>query len=152
MGIIVHLYWIKVMFRWISMMKMISKEWHTDRTSWMDIIPRHHPIRSRMKRIRFKRRRTCSIKGNILLLVSSDTIVHLSFNRSRNPILNKSFDVLPQIKDDDTPYADPITENNVGVRLGRWYEELSAASRTRTTTSSILPWNYRVITKNSKTN
>jgi hypothetical protein len=27
--------------------------------------------------------------------------------------LNKSFDVLPQIKDDDTPSADPIVDNSV---------------------------------------
>ena len=32
----------------------------------------------------------------------------------RNPILNKSFDVLPQVKDTDTPSADP--ESSVSVR------------------------------------
>jgi len=28
-------------------------------------------------------------------------------------VLNKSFDVLPQIKDDDTPSADPVSDNSV---------------------------------------
>ncbi len=31
----------------------------------------------------------------------------------RNPVLNKSFDVLPQVKDDDTPSADQVSEDSV---------------------------------------
>jgi len=35
---------------------------------------------------------------------------------SKNPVLNKSFDVLPQAKDDDIPSADPIADTSVSQR------------------------------------
>ena len=54
------------------------------------------------------------IQGNLERFQTQSN--YFSLNHSRNPVLNKSFDVLPQIKDDDTPYADPISENNVSIR------------------------------------
>ncbi len=40
----------------------------------------------------------------------------------RNPALNKSFDILPQIKDDNAPSIDPVEDNSVSKFL--FLEEL----------------------------
>ena len=37
----------------------------------------------------------------------------------RNPMLNKSFDVLPQVKDDNIPSVDLILEENVSNRINK---------------------------------
>jgi len=43
----------------------------------------------------------------------------------RNPVLNKSFDVLPQVKDDDTPSADQVSEDSVSEMFFFLYEKIS---------------------------
>jgi hypothetical protein len=90
----------------------------------------HHQLRMKIKRMFF-------IKGNQIRINE-----YLEIIFCRNPVLNKSFDILPEIKDDD-----PSSDNSVSEILSR-IKKIFFFCRLRIQMYLIQQLNYQIIMMN----